>query len=238
MDQLLPRMGFGVLAFAAMTAAMPAQANTSAATDFTTAARAATTSTAPATGDENYSKLFASWQALDRGGVAAAPGIATPTFAAPALPAPNVAIPSRVPVDGYRLSSSFGMRNHPVTGGRRAHQGLDLAVKTGTPIRAAADGVVEKANWFGAYGLYVALDHGGSMETRYGHMSRLNVAPGQRVRQGEIIGYVGSTGRSTGPHLHYEVRIAGRAVDPTPYMRMTEPAVTYAALGAGRGGPE
>jgi murein DD-endopeptidase MepM/ murein hydrolase activator NlpD len=106
-----------------------------------------------------------------------------------------------------------------VTGGRRLHQGIDLASPTGTPIYAAADGFVGKADWFGAYGLYVQLEHGGELQTRYGHMSRLNVAPGQRVRKGDVIGYVGSTGRSTGPHLHYEVRIAGQAVNPVPYMQ-------------------
>ena len=107
------------------------------------------------------------------------------------------------------------MRVHPVLGGRRAHKGIDLAAATGTPIRASADGVVEKAEWFGGYGLFVQLDHGGAMETRYGHMSRVAVAEGQQVRKGDVIGYVGSTGRSTGPHLHYEVHVDNRPVNPT-----------------------
>jgi len=111
------------------------------------------------------------------------------------------------------------MRNHPVLGGRRGHKGIDLAAPTGTPIRATADGVVEMADWFGGYGLYVQLDHGAAMETRYGHMSRIAVAQGQQVRKGDVIGYVGSTGRSTGPHLHYEVRVSGDAVNPLPYMQ-------------------
>ena len=95
--------------------------------------------------------------------------------------------------------------------------------------------MVEKAEWFSGYGLYVQLDHGAALETRYGHMSRLNVASGQRVRKGDVIGYVGSTGRSTGPHLHYEVRIAGEAMNPIPYMQAGE---FLAVAEGGRGGPE
>jgi len=124
-----------------------------------------------------------------------------------------------VAVEGVKLTSDFGMRWHPVLGGRRAHKGIDLAQPIGTPIRATADGVVSKADWFSSYGLFVSLEHGGNIQTRYGHMSRLNVAAGQAVRKGDVIGYVGSTGRSTGPHLHYEVRIAGTAVSPVPYMQ-------------------
>jgi murein DD-endopeptidase MepM/ murein hydrolase activator NlpD len=79
--------------------------------------------------------------------------------------------------------------------------------------------VVTRADWFSSYGLFISLDHGAQLETRYGHLSRLNVAEGQVVKKGDLIGYVGSTGRSTGPHLHYEVRIAGTAVNPVPYMQ-------------------
>lgn len=227
MDQLFLRSAFGMLAAVTVATATPALANASAATDFTTASRAAVAASPSAlgSGDEQFSRLFASLQAMDRGAAA---------------PTPNVSIPSRVPLDGFRLSSTYGMRNHPVTGGRRAHNGIDMAAPTGTPIRAAADGIVGKADWFGAYGLYVQIDHGAAMETRYAHMSRLNVAQGQPVRKGEIIGYVGSTGRSTGPHLHYEVRIAGKAVNPIPYMQASEQTVTYAARSTdvGQGGPE
>ena len=134
-----------------------------------------------------------------------------------------------------------------VSGGRRAHKGVDLAGPTGTPIHATADGLVAKADWFSSYGLYVQLEHGGNLQTRYGHMSRLNVGAGQRVKKGDIIGYLGSTGRSTGPHLHYEVRIAGEAVNPVPYMQAGEAlrafaanSITGAAAAAvtGQGGPE
>lgn len=99
------------------------------------------------------------------------------------------------------------------------HAGVDLAAPVGTPVHATADGVVGKAEWFGGYGLFVALEHGASLETRYGHMSRLNVAAGQQVHKGDIVGYVGTTGRSTGPHLHYEVRVDGAAVNPLAYMQ-------------------
>ena len=108
-----------------------------------------------------------------------------------------------------------------VLGGRRAHKGVDLAMPAGSPIYATADGVISRADWFSGYGLYVAIEHGGELQTRYGHMSRLNVAAGQQVKKGDIIGYVGTTGRSTGPHLHYEVRVAGVAVNPVPYMNGT-----------------
>jgi murein DD-endopeptidase MepM/ murein hydrolase activator NlpD len=101
----------------------------------------------------------------------------------------------------------------------RAHKGIDLSAPVGTPIYATADGVVGKAAWFGGYGLYVQLEHGNDLETRYGHMSRLNVAEGQTVHKGDILGYVGTTGNSTGPHLHYEVRVDGVAVNPVPYMQ-------------------
>lgn len=118
------------------------------------------------------------------------------------------------PLAGAPLSSGFGMRRHPLLGSRRFHAGVDLAAATGAPIRAASDGLVTRAGWNGGYGLLVALAHAGNRETRYGHLSRLAVRAGQSVKQGEVIGYVGSTGRATGPHLHYELRINGTAVRP------------------------
>ena len=127
------------------------------------------------------------------------------------------------------------MRNHPVLRKRRKHNGVDLAAPTGTPVYATADGIVGKAQWFSSYGLYIRIDHGADLETRYAHMSKLAVAAGERVRKGDIIGYVGSTGRSTGPHLHYEVRIDGVAVNPIPYMVETQAQVDY-DQGAARGG--
>lgn len=129
-----------------------------------------------------------------------------------------MAIPSLRPVEGYRLTSSFGTRNDPFRRGRRMHNGLDMAGPVGTPIYATADGIVGRAQWVGGYGKYVEINHGGEIQTRYGHMSRILVEPGARVTRGQLIGRMGSTGRSTGSHLHYEVRIAGRPVNPMPFM--------------------
>lgn len=118
-----------------------------------------------------------------------------------------------MPVNG-RLTSGFGVRVHPLLHFRRMHKGLDIAAPSGTPIRAAADGVVARAGRNGGYGNFVKLSHAGSIATGYGHMSRIAVRPGQRVRQGAVIGYVGSTGISTGPHLHYELWKKGVPVNP------------------------
>ncbi|QGN56350.1 peptidoglycan DD-metalloendopeptidase family protein [Novosphingobium sp. Gsoil 351] len=126
----------------------------------------------------------------------------------------TMSLPSRMPLSRGALTSGFGLRTHPLLGGIRMHSGIDLAAPTGSPILATSDGVVGQAGWSGGYGLSVRLEHGGGLETRYGHMSGLAVAPGQAVRKGEVIGYVGSTGRSTGPHLHYEMRMNGVAVRP------------------------
>ena len=117
---------------------------------------------------------------------------------------------------GGRLASRFGSRVHPIFKSRRMHTGVDLASKTGTPIYASGDGVVEKAQWVSGYGKYVQLKHVNGFETAYGHMSRIadGMKPGAKVRQGQIIGYVGSTGNSTGPHLHFEIKVNGRFVDP------------------------
>ena len=122
--------------------------------------------------------------------------------------------PSGLPVAARALTSRFGMRSHPVLGGRRMHSGVDLAAPNGTPVSAPAAGVVTFANWGGGYGLLVAVDHGNGVQTRFAHLSRLMVSAGQRVTRGQLLGLVGSTGRSTGAHLHYELRHNGRAVDP------------------------
>lgn len=212
------RSMIGALAvLASLALAAPALANASAtAADITAPLREAQAAKAGTRGgDEEFRRLFASWNS-------------TSTAAAPIRPR-SVSIPSRIPLEGAGLTSGFGMRSHPVLGGRRQHKGIDLASPTGTPIYATADGVVSRADWFSSYGLYISLDHGAALETRYGHLSRLNVAEGQAVRKGDLIGYVGSTGRSTGPHLHYEVRIAGTAVNPIPYMQGDAWAGTIAA---------
>jgi len=120
------------------------------------------------------------------------------------------------PIDGARISSGFGRRKHPVLGYTKMHKGIDFAAPTGTPIYAAGDGTVEKAGRFSSYGNYVRIRHAGATRTAYAHMSRFakGVTPGTRVRQGQVIGYVGTTGRSTGPHLHFEVLENGVQVNP------------------------
>lgn len=116
------------------------------------------------------------------------------------------------PVAAARISSGFGMRFHPLLGYSRFHKGTDYAAVTGTPIRAVTDGTVTLAGWGGGYGNMVKLAHAGGLGTGYAHMSRIAVRPGERVVQGQVIGYVGTTGLSTGPHLHFEVYRNGQAV--------------------------
>ncbi|MVZ98050.1 M23 family metallopeptidase [Sphingorhabdus sp. IMCC26285] len=130
----------------------------------------------------------------------------------------EVAVPSINPVEVMKFSSGFGYRNAPTRGASRNHKGIDIPGPVGTPIYATADGVVGRAQWLGGYGKYVEINHGNAVQTRYGHLSAMNVAPGQSVRKGDILGYMGSTGRSTGSHLHYEVRIAGEAINPTAFL--------------------
>ena len=122
----------------------------------------------------------------------------------------------KTPIDGARLSSGFGTRRHPILGYRKAHKGVDFAAPRGTPIKAAGDGVVERADRYGSFGNYVRIRHANGYKTAYAHLKgfRKGIRKGKRVRQGDIIGYVGTTGRSTGPHLHYEVHLNGKAVNP------------------------
>ena len=120
------------------------------------------------------------------------------------------------PVDG-RISSAFGWRSISVAG-NRFHGGIDIAAPHGTPVVAARGGVVVRTGWVGAYGYLVVIEHGDGWETRYAHLSRIDVRTGERVAQGAVIGLVGSTGASTGPHLHFEVRREGRALDPLAYL--------------------
>ncbi|MFY9632213.1 MAG: peptidoglycan DD-metalloendopeptidase family protein [Candidatus Cybelea sp.] len=119
------------------------------------------------------------------------------------------------PVTGT-ITSPFGWRSNPFGGSPEFHQGLDIAAPTGTTVTAAAGGTVIMAQWYGGYGNYILIDHGGGYSTGYGHLSAMYVASGQSVQRGQAIGAVGSTGQSTGPHLHFEVRIGGKPVDPAP----------------------
>jgi murein DD-endopeptidase MepM/ murein hydrolase activator NlpD len=128
--------------------------------------------------------------------------------------------PNIWPVDG-RLMGSFGNRLDPFSGEGEFHKGVDISAPTGTVVKAAADGVVTHANYFGGYGRLVIITHGNGMQTYYAHLSKFDVIPGQEIRQGEIVGRVGSSGRVTAPHLHYEVRIGGAPVNPYRYLVRT-----------------
>src|SRR5688572_13035377 len=171
--------------------------------------------------DPNFKALFLSWKKLEQ------------------LEQGTIAIPSTEPVHGTSFTSGFGVRSDPFRGRAAMHAGIDLSGPIGTPIYATADGVVGRSQWVSGYGNLVELDHGRGIQTRYGHLSRSTVAAGQRVKRGEVIGLMGSTGRSTGSHLHYEVRIDGKAVNPVPFMQSTaylqsvqrRAAATQVALG-------
>ena len=171
-------------------------------------------------GDAQFTELFATWEN---------PGQPVSTAR------PAVSIPSRMPLENARMTSDYGDRTHPVLKRRMGHKGVDLAATTGTPIYATADGVVSKAEFYSSYGNFVSIEHGARIQTRYAHMSRIAVADGSFVQKGDLIGYVGSTGRSTGPHLHYEVRIDGQAVNPVPYMVESQAQAAF-ALAMGEGG--
>jgi murein DD-endopeptidase MepM/ murein hydrolase activator NlpD len=122
-----------------------------------------------------------------------------------------------LPVAGP-VTSPFGARTSPTTGAQEFHQGIDIGAAQGTPIRAAASGTVTFAGQMSGYGNVVILSHAGGLETRYAHQSAMSVTAGQTVAAGEVIGAVGATGEATGPHLHFEVRLNGVAVDPVPYL--------------------
>jgi murein DD-endopeptidase MepM/ murein hydrolase activator NlpD len=167
---------------------------------------------APAPGSEadaQFRSLFMSWKKLD------------------SLEQAVIAVPAAQPVDNLTLTSTFGVRSDPFRGTAAMHAGIDIPGAIGTPIYATADGIVGRSGRYGGYGNLVEINHGKGIETRYGHLSKIMVQPNTRVRRGQIIGLMGSTGRSTGSHLHYEVRIDGRAVNPVPYLQA--PATLLAA---------
>jgi murein DD-endopeptidase MepM/ murein hydrolase activator NlpD len=129
-------------------------------------------------------------------------------------------VPYRKPVIGeVEFTSGFGVRSDPFLGRPAMHTGLDFRAATGDPVRVTANGKVVSAGWSGGYGRMVEVDHGNGLSTRYGHLSEINVKVGETVKIGQVVGLVGSTGRSTGPHLHYETRIDGEAVDPQKFLR-------------------
>ncbi len=158
-----------------------------------------------ANADPTFKQLFTSWKKLD-------------TLAGGAI-----AIPSEKPLRTAEFTSGFGVRSDPFRHGAAMHPGIDLAAPYGTPVYATADGTVLRAGWnSGGYGNLVEIDHGRGIVTRYGHMSKVIVSEGQHITRGQQVGYVGSTGRSTGNHLHYEVRIDNSPVNPIPFMRSTD----------------
>ena len=156
--------------------------------------------------DPTFKALFTSWKKLDT------------------LQDGAIAVPSEKPIKTTAaFTSGFGVRSDPFQGRAAMHPGIDLAGPIGTPIYATADGVVLRAGWnAGGYGNLVEIDHGKGISTRFGHMSAVLVAAGQHIIRGQQIGRMGSTGRSTGSHLHYEVRIDGRPVNPIPFMKSTD----------------
>jgi murein DD-endopeptidase MepM/ murein hydrolase activator NlpD len=154
--------------------------------------------------DPQFKQLFTSWKKLDQ------------------LEHGTIAIPSTEPVKGSSFTSGYGVRSDPFRGRAAMHAGIDLAGPVGTPIYATADAIVGRSEWANGYGNLVELDHGRGIQTRYGHLHRSTVNAGQRVKRGDLIGYMGSTGRSTGSHLHYEVRIDGKAVNPVPFMQSND----------------
>jgi murein DD-endopeptidase MepM/ murein hydrolase activator NlpD len=155
--------------------------------------------------DPTFKQLFTSWKKLDN------------------LASGAIAVPSDKPVKTAAFTSGYGVRSDPFRGGAAMHAGIDLAGPHGTPIYATADGTVTNAGWnSGGYGNLIKVDHGRGIETRYGHLAQMLVRDGQPVKRGQLIGRMGSTGRSTGNHLHYEVRIDGRAVNPIPFMKSTD----------------
>ena len=158
-----------------------------------------------ANGDPTFKQLFTSWKKLDN------------------LASGAIAIPSEKPVKSAEFTSAFGVRSDPFRRAAAMHAGIDLAGPVGTPIYATADGIISRAGWnSGGYGNLVEIDHGRGIVTRYGHLSKMTVNEGQRVSRGQMIGRMGSTGRSTGSHLHYEVRIDDNPVNPIPFMRSTD----------------
>ncbi len=148
----------------------------------------------------------------------AALGIGPPSLGATRLRPGMQAL--RWPLTGVAVSSGYGPRRHPILGATRRHAGVDLPAPRGTPVRAAADGILRYFGRNGSYGRFIRIDHGFGLETAYGHLRRyaLGLRRQARVRRGEVIAYVGSSGLSTGPHLHYEVRINGRTIDPLTVM--------------------
>jgi murein DD-endopeptidase MepM/ murein hydrolase activator NlpD len=154
--------------------------------------------------DMQFRSLFMTWKKLD------------------SLEQGVIAIPSVQPVEHLQYTSNYGIRTDPFRGTAAMHAGVDIPGPVGTPVYATADGIVDRAERAGGYGNMVEINHGKGIQTRYGHLSKILVAPFTRVHRGQLIALMGSTGRSTGPHLHYEVRIDGHAVNPVPFLQTAD----------------
>ena len=173
-----------------------------------------------ANADPQFKALFVNWTKLDQ------------------LERSMVAVPALKPVKNFRFTSGFGVRYDPFNGSAAMHAGIDMAGPVGEPVYATADGTVDRAGWYGGYGNLVELGHGKGIQTRYGHLSKVLVKAGDRVRRGDLIARMGSTGRSTGSHLHYEVRIDGAAVNPMPFLQSSEALAAVQDRTVAMGGPE
>ncbi|MFS0738502.1 M23 family metallopeptidase [Sphingomonas sp. 1P06PA] len=173
--------------------------------------------------DPQFQALFLQWKKLDQ------------------LEQGVISVPSQRPVQDVSFTSGYGVRSDPFRGSAAMHAGIDLAGPIGTPIYATADGVVGRSGWANGYGNLVEINHGKGIATRYGHLSKLLVSANSRVKRGQLIALMGSTGRSTGSHLHYEVRIDGRAVNPVPYLQSSDYLASLQKRAANQialGGPE
>ncbi|PVX30800.1 M23 family metallopeptidase [Sphingomonas pokkalii] len=177
------------------------------------------TTAVAADADAQFRSLFLTWKKLD------------------SIEQSSMTIPSLKPVEHVSFTSMFGVRSDPFRGSAAMHTGVDIPGAMGTPIYATADGIVSHAGRQGGYGNLVEINHGHGIETRYGHLSKILVADNTRVHRGQIIGLMGSTGRSTGTHLHYEVRLDGRAINPIPFIQSGEYASQTPVTGGAMGGP-
>ncbi|MES2754803.1 MAG: M23 family metallopeptidase [Pseudomonadota bacterium] len=200
----MPRFACLLLAAASLLTAGNGSAAAAVAATTTAASTTADLNTADIQADQQFRSLFMTWKKLD------------------VVETPAIAIPSAQPVALLNFSSNFGVRADPFRGVAAMHAGVDIPGPVGTPIYATADGFVGRAERSGGYGNLVELEHGKGIQTRYGHLSKILVNPGDRVRRGQLVALMGSTGRSTGSHLHYEVRIDGHAVNPVPFLQTAD----------------
>ena len=200
----MPRLASLLCAALAMTTGIQARAATGAATTLAAATATSDADMVEVQADQQFRSLFATWKQLD------------------AVEQPGIAIPSAQPTDHLVYTSNYGVRSDPFTHAAKMHAGVDIPGTIGTPIYATADGFVGRAERSGGYGNLIELEHGKGIATRYGHLSKILVNPGDRIRRGQLIALMGSTGRSTGSHLHYEVRMDGHAVNPVPFLQVAD----------------